>query len=561
MILRNQKPAEQVGIKLAPLWTAGTSLTSRALTILSAGGFLLAYVGLDWLSYVNPIGNLNITPWNPPPALSIALVLNVGWPGLPLTILGPWLSDIVVRGADPSNPLSICTATVIGLGYSLAAMAIGRQQAARDPRQVSSIAVLLIISAAAALLVGATYSLVMVSSGALQRDQFLMATVTQWIGDTNGIVVVLPLLVLASTPGRIKWPRTTREFTILLAQYLVLAVALWIIFSPPSTDDFQYFFLLFLPAIWIPLRWGVDMTAVSMALLEAALVAIMIGTPYPPAYFLEFQMRMVVLTVTSLLLAAVVSERIRSARTVREKDDELAGLARLLAVGEMTSAIAHEINNPVTALRNYLRAARLMANAVPVDGLALVATLDRAVTEAERTSDVVRRLRDFYRTGNVHRQAFDAHRLVSECVNSVSDRLKRQSVSTSVLAPAGLPQAWADPLQLSIVLQNLLSNAGDAMTSVERVARTISVQLGEHDGMIEICVCDTGEGVVPELANHLFEPFKSTKAGGMGLGLAISRSLVEANGGRIWLARNDLEGVCVAFSVPSGTGHRGGAAS
>jgi C4-dicarboxylate-specific signal transduction histidine kinase len=294
------------------------------------------------------------------------------------------------------------------------------------------------------------------------------------------------------------------------------------------------------------------MTAVSMALLELVLIVIMVSTPYPHEYFLEFQMRMVVLTVTSLLLAAVVSERIRSARAVREKDEKLAGVAQILAIGEMSSAIAHEINNPLAALRNYLRSARLMTDAPAIDHAALTTTLDKAVAEAERTSDVVRRLRAFYTAGVVERQGIDPHRVASECLELLSGKLNRLGIRTVVSAAPGLPPVWADPLQISIVLQNLVNNAADALAAEGSPSKEISVVLENAGATVEFRVGDNAGGIALNLVNHLFEPFKTTKAGGMGLGLAICRSLVEANGGRIWLARSGPEGACVAFSVPTG---------
>ncbi|MEO8225165.1 MAG: ATP-binding protein, partial [Gammaproteobacteria bacterium] len=134
----------------------------------------------------------------------------------------------------------------------------------------------------------------------------------------------------------------------------------------------------------------------------------------------------------------------------------------------------------------------------------------------------------------------------------LSGKLTRLGIRTVVAAAPGLSQAWADPVQLSIVLQNLVNNAADALGAEGRPSREISVLLEDHGAMVEFHVCDNAGGIAPELVNHLFEPFKTTKTGGMGLGLAICRSLVEANGGRIWLARSGPEGACVAFSVPAG---------
>jgi two-component system sensor kinase FixL len=221
-----------------------------------------------------------------------------------------------------------------------------------------------------------------------------------------------------------------------------------------------------------------------------------------------------------------------------------------MAVSEMNSAIGHELNNPLAALLNYLRSASLIAESPGFDHAVLQHTLDKAQGEATRSINVVRKLREFFRSGVVRRERLDPKRLAADAAAVVQMRFRQANITAVVETSPGTPFVEADPLQLVMVLQNLLSNAYDAVQAVEFGSRRVAVAVTHSGTEVMFSVTDTGAGIPYELREQLFRPVSSTKAVGMGLGLAICRSLVEANDGRIALLHSGAEGTSIAFWIP-----------
>jgi C4-dicarboxylate-specific signal transduction histidine kinase len=204
---------------------------------------------------------------------------------------------------------------------------------------------------------------------------------------------------------------------------------------------------------------------------------------------------------------------------------------KLAAAGQMAAALTHELGQPLTALTNYARAAQLLAGAGAAERARLEETLGKLVAESRRTADVVRRLRDFLQHGTLHREVIDLLPLLERVIGSLSD----QAADVAVRCQAsGLPRVQADPLQIEIVLRNVLRNAAEAARhspGVPLVDVTCEVQ---PDGVL-VTISDSGPGVAPEQAELIFEPFETSKATGMGMGLAVSRAIVEAHQGRLWV--------------------------
>jgi two-component system sensor kinase FixL len=196
--------------------------------------------------------------------------------------------------------------------------------------------------------------------------------------------------------------------------------------------------------------------------------------------------------------------------------------------------MAHELQQPLTALGNYVRASAVMADRPDVPAAELAATMQKALVEADRAGQVVRRLRDFFRGGTVRAESIEAGALVAAAADVVRERSRRHAVDITVTVEPGLPIVHADRLQIEGVLQNLLSNAIDALDTVPP-PRRLGVDLRrDGSGDVVATIEDNGPGVAPEIASQLFQAFATSKPHGMGLGLAIARSVIEAHGGRIW---------------------------
>lgn len=227
---------------------------------------------------------------------------------------------------------------------------------------------------------------------------------------------------------------------------------------------------------------------------------------------------------------------------------ELAHVSRLSAMGAMASAIAHDLNQPLTAAAHYVRGSRRLAQGLAGDKLdMLLGALDDADRSIVRAGDIVRRVRDFVSRGAVERRVEALGELVEEaCRFTLLDAADRQ-VSYSLGLAIDCP-VLVDRVQVQQVLVNLIRNAVQAMQDQPRRELTISTRRRETD--CEVAISDTGVGVTPEAAARLFDPFYTTRSDGMGIGLSISRTLIESHGGALWLDETMSAGTTFRFTLP-----------
>ncbi|HSV29401.1 MAG TPA: ATP-binding protein, partial [Candidatus Omnitrophota bacterium] len=210
--------------------------------------------------------------------------------------------------------------------------------------------------------------------------------------------------------------------------------------------------------------------------------------------------------------------------------------------------LAHELNQPLLATIAFTRAAqRLLAGDSP-DRDKAGGALDRAVAEAQRAGEIVRTLREFIGTGMTDRSANSLADMVADAAALVTPEAARRGLRMVVAVDKSLPAVHVDRVQVQQVLLNLVRNAMDAVTD-HAPPREVAVQAWPEDGAVVVEVRDTGPGIADEVAERLFQPFNTSKASGMGLGLSISRSIVEAHGGRLWLAANGPQGAAFRFTL------------
>jgi two-component system sensor kinase FixL len=245
-----------------------------------------------------------------------------------------------------------------------------------------------------------------------------------------------------------------------------------------------------------------------------------------------------------------LTERQKTEARLRELQTELIHISRLTAMGEMASALAHELNQPLSAIANYLKGLRrLLGAGISEESSAMAQeALDKAAEQALRAGQIIRRLREFVARGETEHQVESVKRLVEEAsalalvgVRDRGIRAKFQFDQTSDLV-------LVDKVQIQQVVLNLVRNAIDAMENVERRELLISTHTAEN-GAITVSVADTGSGISPEIAEQLFHPFITTKREGMGVGLSISRTIIEAHGGQIWAEPNPGGGTIFRFTL------------
>jgi len=242
-----------------------------------------------------------------------------------------------------------------------------------------------------------------------------------------------------------------------------------------------------------------------------------------------------------------LTEREESEARVQQLQAEVVHISRLSAMGEMASALAHELNQPLSAIANYLNGARRLLEREASGDPRAVEAVDKAAEQALRAGDIIRRLRDFLARGEGERSVESLAKLVHEACGLALVGAKEAGVDVRYQLDPHLDRVVVDRVQIQQVLVNLVRNALDAMQGEERRELVVSTKV---DGdMAVVSVADTGAGLDEVAAARLFQPFVTTKAQGMGVGLSISRTIVEAHGGRIWTEPNSGGGAIFRFSV------------
>jgi signal transduction histidine kinase len=230
---------------------------------------------------------------------------------------------------------------------------------------------------------------------------------------------------------------------------------------------------------------------------------------------------------------------------------------RMAAAGELSASISHEIKQPLAAIAANANAGlRWLARATPDLGEARAA-LQRIVGDAHRASDVIGTIRAMFKQAGDDKTPVDVNSLIREVLALARVDLEKQRVAVVTDLPAGLPEVVGCPAQLQQVIMNVVTNAVEAMDAVEDRSRTLRVTSRPHDqeGVL-ITVEDSGRGIDPRDTRQIFEPFYTTKSHGMGLGLSICRSIVEAHGGRLSASPGSLHGLAMRISLPAGEAAR-----
>ncbi|OEZ53156.1 ATP-binding protein [Duganella sp. HH105] len=514
-----------------------TSNPSR-LSYLEFPAFIALYLLFDWATYIDPLYGLNITPWNPDPALGLVFWLRHGW-----RAALPWLlalvgGELLVRGMPAGWTVSLLSSMWLAAGYGVLGAALRRRfgdGGVFDSRD--RLFQWLLIVVVGTLVNDVGYITVLSVAGLIPAGQWGEAVLRFGIGDVVGVLVSMPLIWMLSSPSGRRQLKATVWRAETLA-YLALAICvLTMVFGTIATSEFKHFYFLFLPVIWAAFRQGLFGTALMVFVLQAGIGALVKWNHAVNIAVHELQMLDAVLALVGFSIGIAVDE-------LRKVASELKQTLRLAAAGEMAAALAHELNQPLTALGAYGKACEFLLERGE-SGEVLKGAIQRMIAESGRAADVVRRLRDFFRTGAMKLEAVDAGQLVSGISQQFFSQLREHGVELKVgeIPPLAI---LADRLQLELVLRNLLANALEAVQERPAGARRITLSAQRLDGKrrpgqaplrggcLQLSVEDSGNGVSAALAARLFEPFVSSKASGLGLGLVLSRAIMEAHGGSLW---------------------------
>ena len=245
-----------------------------------------------------------------------------------------------------------------------------------------------------------------------------------------------------------------------------------------------------------------------------------------------------------------ISDRKERDSKIHELQGELLHITRLTAMGQLASALAHELNQPLAAIMNYVNTAKLLAaNSTDAQAGRFKELLEKTSEQAGRAGQIIRRLRDFLVRRESDRTIEDINTIADEAIALALVGATERGVVTVRKYTAGLSPVDVDKVQIQQVLVNLLRNAMEAME--ESAVRQIAIETYAIESeWVGIAVSDTGSGMSDEVARRLFEPFVTTKESGMGFGLSMSRSIIEEHGGRIWAEPNPEGGTIFRFRLP-----------
>jgi PAS domain S-box-containing protein len=245
-----------------------------------------------------------------------------------------------------------------------------------------------------------------------------------------------------------------------------------------------------------------------------------------------------------------ITDRKRAQEEARLHQQELALVLRRGTMGEMAAVFAHEVNQPLSAITSYAKGCAHRIRAGNGSPEPLLAALDEIASQAVRAGEIIRRLRRFVRKGDLQRQRLHVNDLVDEVIQFVAPEARQRRVRLQVDLAAELPPLDMDAVQIEQVILNLLRNALEAIYEDPGEQPLLIVCTRRVDGAVEVAVSDSGAGLRPDVAADIFEPFVTSKSNGLGMGLSICRSIVDAHGGRVWTTPNSDRGVTFHFSLP-----------
>lgn len=531
---------------------------SRARQLAIAALFLGAYVALEWLSFIHEYKGVPITPWNPGLGAVFALMIFGGPVYAAVLFVGVVISETLVLKTNLQWPIILGVAAIIAAVYG-GATALARRRFRLDVSllQLRDVIALLGAGLFGAVLATFLLSLLLILEPDLGWADVIVALVPLLVGDTIGIAVVTPLVLRVLHKHPLPAPSLRLAAEVLL--YIALIVAsLWIIAGAGAVNGVKFFYLLFVPVVLAALRYGLDGACVALALSQLGLVGVLQFFSADAQTFTEFQILMLVLTTTGLIVGAVVSERERSEehareaeRRFKEKEAEAVQASRFMLVSGMASALAHEINQPMTAARALARSAQELLRRPDADLSRADTNLTGMIAQIDHAGAIVRRMRDFLRRGHPRVSTVDAAAVIDDALMLAGAEAATKGIRISRVHGGDLPPIHGDRVQLQQVILNLIRNSIDAIRAASREGSIVvgARQLSAPE-RVEFSVLDSGPGIDEATAARLFEPLMTSKHEGLGLGLPICTSIVEAHGGKIWLHSRAPGATEFRFTIP-----------
>jgi signal transduction histidine kinase len=534
---------------------AGAALPALAVAL---GYYLAARVGLAFTLQPDPISTL----WPPNALLMAALLLSAprSWwvllaAALPAHLLAELQSGVplaMVLGWFASN----CSEALIGAALVRWCIAA--------PVRLDSLRnafILLAFGGLVAPLASSFLDAGLVKLVGFGEGEYWTLVRTRFSANVLAEITIVPLVLAWAS-----WRPAAIRATPLAHSVEVAALFLGLFAVSLLAFDLPLFGASLAPALWYaPLpfllwaavRLGTIGTTSALALLVVATIWGAVhgvgpftgGTPQDTAR--DLQLFLIAASVPLLLLAVALEERSRAEREAHEQRLQLTHLSRVAMLGEMSGGLAHELNQPLTAILSNAQAAEHLIANKTIDNNELREILRDIIAANQRASEVIRRLRALFKRGETYRERLDANELVRETLSLAQGDLATRSIAPVLKLAPGTLAIHGDRIQLEQVMLNLILNGAEAMAGHTAAERTITVRSAGNDSWVYVSFADRGPGFAPDLIEKLFEPFYTTKPQGLGLGLSISRSIVLAHGGRLWGASHAAHGASFHIALPA----------
>jgi len=532
-----------------------------ASSLVVVGGLVLFWILQDWATFIHSYKASLITPWNPGIGVLFAVIIHDGILYGLVLFVGVVCAEFVTRSGALGLPVTLASAAIIAAAYTGAAVIARRHFAINvELGRLRDSVILILTGMGSAFVVATLLTLLLIAAGRFDIDDLFPSIVRSFVGDAIGIAVVSPLILRFWYLRRQLTPARMRSALPEAALCVALITAgLWVILDNRSQHGSNFFYLLFLPVIIAAVRQGFDGACFSLLVTQIGLVLLLQRYSFDAEAFTEFQTLMFVLTVTALSVGAIVSEREQVRQAFRDAEERLKkreGQAiragRFSLVNAMTSALAHEINQPITAARALARSAQHILKSASPDLSRAEGNIATSIVQIDAAAGTIHRMRVFLRRGRPSIGEVDIRDLVDDALMLLRPELAMTSVRIEAFIEADLPTLQGDQGQLEQLILNLVRNSIEAITSVHRQDGCVIVAARhcKSRSNLEISVRDNGPGVAPEIVDRIFEPLTSSKEEGLGLGLSICASIIEAHGGRLWLERSGSDGTEFRLAIP-----------
>jgi two-component system sensor kinase FixL len=510
--------------------------------------YIVAYVLLNWLSIISSTPSFGIVPWSPETGLLFAAFLIFGRQLWPYVLVALAVSNLLLRSELPLS-VQMLSPIIVGGGYALSLNWIQQSRWQLDIKLASFRDILILegIAIVSATFVAMASVASLTVAGMISPSEVPYNIFRYALGDLIGVSIITPFLLILANAGGL--PKITLEAAM---QGLAILAALVFAFGFTSLPHFRLFNLMFFPIIWIALRHGLKGAALGLVVTEVGLVVALLILGPQLSGITTYQSLMLVLAFTGLAIGGLVTDRRRFEQELRLNQESVSQIFRLGSAGEVTTAIAHEINQPLTAISNYTRLVQEYLVSGQGDRTVAIEAASKVASQVERTAAVVRNLRDFIRLGRRQISEQSPHLLIREVLDLLEPNLQRAGASVKVAIARDIQNAAVDRLQIEQVLMNIISNAVEAMVDNDS-SRERLIKIGARNisgNRIEIEVADSGPGFPTGFDLRKSGIRTSSKKDGLGVGLSLSQTIIEGHGGELLLSSND-KGALVRIRLKS----------